>query len=1018
MKTNYLFKARWLQGAASANESKKMQVNPRITPFRFACALMLILTFGVGNTWADTQSFNKDDFSSSTSSTKTPITVTFSAKTINNQQIRFNSGATVRFQSSAGNITSIAVTTNSTNAYIKDMGNTVTSGTWSGSGTSYAWTGSTTDITMTAGAACRITTITVTYTAASCTTNPTVSAGSKSSVTSTTATVSCSSGITSLGSAGCSISSYGFVIGTSTNPSIGGSGVTQHEVGTSYTTVNTSFSKNLTGLTASTTYYVRPYAINGNGTAYGTQTSFTTTALPKYTITYNAGTGTCGTSTWTQTSAGQSTTLPSASPSAGCSANDWKFAGWCTSSAGNEDENTTSPGDILTGSYTPTGNITLYAVYTKSGSGGTSYTSVSASEVTAGTYVIAALKSSTASSTYYAATGEVSSGDMTVESTGFTLTNGAFSTIPTGGIEFTFTGNNTDGFSINNGTGNLYYTSSENRKLAFQANNTTKWKIYDKTSPLNTNGIYIQNVAANYTISENSTGDGAIRGYASTTIYRAIYLFKKSSSTYYMTNLACSSCSYTVTLSKGSETNGTFTMTPAAGTRNNCTTGLVVTVSDISPNSGYEFVEVTESNGITPTDNGDGTYTITYTADQSYTSTVGVTFRQLCETPTFTPGAGTYTSSQNVTISCATNEAVIHYTTDGSTPTASSPTYNGAITVSEDMTIKAIATKANYGNSEVASAAYKILDCDWYESFDETNGTGGNDGQYSGNIATSTKVEDNTGWDYANSGGGKQCIKVSTGNAGHATTPALGLSGNLILKYRAAGFGTDGTSISLSVSTGSISVETQALTNSSWGDYTAEISDADETTTITFSSAGSKRFFLDDVCVKQGSSTYHVTYNANSGSGTAPTDNTDYARNSSVTVLGNTGNLAKIGWTFAGWNTAADGSGTPYAAGNTFSITSNVTLYAMWTCTVTWSVNENTSACSPETITYDPSGNKVKTVPSPDPSNYCGDVFVGWHTDDDEWNTAPDGTFTNVAGSPNIDGDITFYAVFADYAAE
>lgn len=205
--------------------------------------------------------------------------------------------------------------------------------------------------------------------AASCTSNPTVSAASNSSVTSTTATVSCSSGISSLGSAGCSITDYGFVIGTSSNPAIGGSGVTKHQVGTTYTSTGASFSKDLTGLSAETTYYVRPYATNGNGTAYGTQTSFTTSALPKYTITYHVGSGTCATSSWTQTTAGQSTTLPTATPSC----DGWSFAGWCTSSAGDEDDNTDSPGTILTGEYTPTNNVDLYAVYTKTeGGGGTS----------------------------------------------------------------------------------------------------------------------------------------------------------------------------------------------------------------------------------------------------------------------------------------------------------------------------------------------------------------------------------------------------------------------------------------------------------------------------------------------------------------------------------------------------------------------------------------------------------------------------------------------------------------------
>ena len=121
-------------------------------------------------------------------------------------------------------------------------------------------------------------------TIATCTTNPTVSAGSSSSITTTTATVSCSGGITSLGSAGCSIESYGFVYGTSTNPTISN---TKVQVGTTYTTTSTAFTKELTGLTANTTYYVRPYATNGNGTAYGTEISFKTLDLVKLTTPTN-----------------------------------------------------------------------------------------------------------------------------------------------------------------------------------------------------------------------------------------------------------------------------------------------------------------------------------------------------------------------------------------------------------------------------------------------------------------------------------------------------------------------------------------------------------------------------------------------------------------------------------------------------------------------------------------------------------------------------------------------------------
>ena len=80
-----------------------------------------------------------------------------------------------------------------------------------------------------------------------------------------------------------------------------------------------------------------------------------------------------------------------------------------------------------------------------------------------------------------------------------------------------------------------------------------------------------------------------------------------------------------------------------------------------------------------------------------------------CATPTFSPAAGTYASSQNVTINCATDGAAIHYTTDGTDPTTSSPTYSTAIPVSTTTTIKALAAKNGMTNSTVASATYTIV---------------------------------------------------------------------------------------------------------------------------------------------------------------------------------------------------------------------------------------------------------------------------------------------------------------------
>ena len=76
-------------------------------------------------------------------------------------------------------------------------------------------------------------------------------------------------------------------------------------------------------------------------------------------------------------------------------------------------------------------------------------------------------------------------------------------------------------------------------------------------------------------------------------------------------------------------------------------------------------------------------------------------------TPTFSPAEGIYTSTQSVTISCATDGSTIYYTTDGSTPTSLSTQYTGAISVSSTTTIKAIAIKGS-DESNVASATYSI----------------------------------------------------------------------------------------------------------------------------------------------------------------------------------------------------------------------------------------------------------------------------------------------------------------------
>jgi hypothetical protein len=129
--------------------------------------------------------------------------------------------------------------------------------------------------------------------------------------------------------------------------------------------------------------------------------------------------------------------------------------------------------------------------------------------------------------------------------------------------------------------------------------------------------------------------------------------------------------------------------------------------SEITVGANYAFR--TEQAGVTQLDN--------WNADVAATPGGSVTVSNFTVTPaispvaapTFSPGAGTYTSAQSVTISTTTAGASIRYTTDGSTPTSTTGTvYSGAITVSGTTTLKAIAYKSGMSDSSVTSVTYTI----------------------------------------------------------------------------------------------------------------------------------------------------------------------------------------------------------------------------------------------------------------------------------------------------------------------
>ncbi len=155
--------------------------------------------------------------------------------------------------------------------------------------------------------------------------------------------------------------------------------------------------------------------------------------------------------------------------------------------------------------------------------------------------------------------------------------------------------------------------------------------------------------------------------------------------------------------------------------------------------------------------------------------------------------------------------------------------------------------------------------------------------------------------------------------------------------------------------------------------------------------------------------TYQVTYLSNGATGgTTPTTET-FTGGSSVSIATNTGSLGLAGSTFGGWNTVADGSGTSYAAGVTYSTAQNLTLYAVWLPANTYGViyvaNNPTGGTAPISQAF--TSGSITIASNPGSLVRAGSTFTGW-------NTAADGSGTTYpAGSSySTHANLTLYAAW------
>ena len=155
--------------------------------------------------------------------------------------------------------------------------------------------------------------------------------------------------------------------------------------------------------------------------------------------------------------------------------------------------------------------------------------------------------------------------------------------------------------------------------------------------------------------------------------------------------------------------------------------------------------------------------------------------------------------------------------------------------------------------------------------------------------------------------------------------------------------------------------------------------------------------------------TYTVTYNGNGNtSGDIPADEISYEYDTEVTVLGNTGNLGKTGYQFAGWDNE---TGYTFNADDKFKITKDTELKANWTANTTTVIfNENgggdSGTMENQVFKYGiPQNLQTNTF-----TNTSGYKFVQWNTT--EGVTYQDGTEFNAGVNT---AEITLYAEWARY---
>jgi len=167
------------------------------------------------------------------------------------------------------------------------------------------------------------------------------------------------------------------------------------------------------------------------------------------------------------------------------------------------------------------------------------------------------------------------------------------------------------------------------------------------------------------------------------------------------------------------------------------------------------------------------------------------------------------------------------------------------------------------------------------------------------------------------------------------------------------------------------------------------------TSNINMGSSHGRQFYFT---IAAAPASYSVTFNANGGTGSMNAQ----TASSSTALTSNA--FTRSGYSFAGWNTAANGSGTAYSNGAIYSFGANVTLFAQWTLL-------------PKTVTFDANGGSgsMSTQSASSATALTANAFTRSGFTFSGWNTAANGSGTAYANSASYSfaADVTLFAQWA-----